>query len=69
MSIGLRQKQKKYGTLSVSILLIGLLLMVFMITTEGEPGALPLILIVSGTTWLILNKSKSKKYTNHESKN
>ncbi|MGW0605277.1 hypothetical protein [Streptomyces sp. NPDC002640] len=30
---------------------IGLALMVLMITTEGEPGALPLFLVVLGAVW------------------
>lgn len=34
------------------ITVIGLALMVLMITTEGEPGALPLFLVVLGAVWL-----------------
>jgi hypothetical protein len=30
------------------VLTVGILLLVFMIVTEGEPGALPLLLVITG---------------------
>ena len=49
--------------LSTTILVLGLILLVFMITVESEPGALPLALVLGGVIWkLILNrKIKSSK--------
>jgi hypothetical protein len=50
--------------LSLATLFIGLMLITFMITVEGELGALPLALTLGGGIWaIIVNyqiKSKSK---------
>jgi hypothetical protein len=35
--------------LSLGILAVGLMLLTFMITVEGEPGALPLLLVLAGS--------------------
>jgi DMSO reductase anchor subunit len=56
-----RQKLKGYRMLSVLIILLGVLFMIYMITVEDEPGALPLFLIISGTVGFIINKSHLKK--------
>jgi hypothetical protein len=52
--------QNSYKTqflISSIVLIIGFILLVFMITVEGEPGALPLALVLVGSTWkLILNR-------------
>lgn len=37
------------SVLAICAIIIGLMLLVFMIVVEDEPGAIPLILIVSGT--------------------
>ncbi len=50
--------------LSIISLLIGVILMVFMITVEDEPGALPLLLILIGSAWFTINQFKIKKYHN-----
>lgn len=39
-----------YDILSIAVLAIGIMLLLFMITYEGEPGAIPLILIILGTS-------------------
>lgn len=46
-----------------SILTIGLgiVLLIYMITVEGEPGALPLFLIAIGTVWFFINRYQIKK--------
>ncbi|WP_448316693.1 hypothetical protein [Streptomyces sp. CO7] len=44
----------------VAIGLIGLALMMFMIVTEGEPGALPLALVVLGGAWFVLTRLKGR---------
>jgi hypothetical protein len=36
----------------VAVVVTGLALMTLMIVTEGEPGALPLALVVLGAAWL-----------------
>jgi hypothetical protein len=48
------RKQKVHTLLASAIFLIGLALMIFMITTESEPGALPLLLVVIGIGWLLI---------------
>ncbi len=41
--------------ISVVILIIGVLLLVYMILVESEPGALPLALVLGGLAWMIIN--------------
>lgn len=55
------QKQKVYKWLSLLSLTLGLLLIIYMISVEGEPGALPLFLIIIGTAGVVWNKIQSKK--------
>jgi hypothetical protein len=40
------------------VLALGTALLVFMGSVEGEPGALPLVLILTGTAGLLLSRSK-----------
>ena len=42
-----------HKVLSVLVTLIGAALLVFMITQEGEPGAIPLIMITAGIGWYL----------------
>ena len=42
-------------------LALGIGLLIFMITVEDEPGAIPLLLIVLSAVWLFVIKYKSKK--------
>lgn len=51
-------KLKLHARLSMAILVIGLVLMIFMITTESEPGALPLLLVVVGTGWHLVTRAR-----------
>ena len=46
---------------SFLILLLGAILLIYMITVEDEPGALPLVLIITGMVFLIINWLKIKK--------
>lgn len=48
--------------LSSIVIAVGILLLIFMVTVESEPGAIPLALIVTGVSWnfVIRRKSKSK---------
>jgi hypothetical protein len=45
---------------STIALVLGLVLLVYMVTVEDEPGALPLLLIVSGMVGLLWNTLTSK---------
>lgn len=58
------QKQKAYRILSLAILFIGVGLLSYMIKVEGEPGALPLFLILIGGAGFIINQLKIKKHNN-----
>jgi hypothetical protein len=55
------QKLKIYTTLSVLTIVLGVILLIYMIRVEDEPGALPLLLIMIGTVWFIINRVKTKK--------
>jgi len=51
MTLQRNKNTKVQLLLSVITLSIGLLLLIYMILVEDEPGALPLILILGGTAW------------------
>ncbi len=40
------------------IILLGAILLIYMIAVEDEPGALPLILIITGIVFLIIKRYK-----------
>ena len=46
---------------SILTVLLGAALITYMITVEGELGALPLFLIIVGIVWLVINRYKIKK--------
>ena len=50
--------RKRHTWLAASILAVGLALLALMVTSEGEPGALPLALVAIGTTWLVLARRR-----------
>ena len=53
----LRMDKPNYARIgSASVLVVGLGLLAFMVSVEGEPGALPLGLIVLGTIGLVLTR-------------
>lgn len=55
--------QNTYKTqllISAIVLIIGLILLVFMITVEDEPGALPLVLVLGGLIWQFAIRRKRK---------
>lgn len=45
---GLRLRTMITRLAAVILLMVGLLLVVFMIVTESEPGALPLFMVIAG---------------------
>lgn len=51
---------KMHKLLSLITILAGFLLMIFMIAVEGEPGAIPLLLITAGTIWYFTSQCKKK---------
>ncbi len=61
MKISSRKKLKNYIKLSVLVILLGVLLIIYMMRVEDELGALPLLLILSGTVWFVVNKIAIKK--------
>lgn len=55
------QRLKLSRMLSVLTILVGTALLIYMITVEDEPGAIPLILIIIGIVWFIINREQIKK--------
>jgi hypothetical protein len=47
--------------LAATLLALGILLVAFMVTTEGEPGALPLALVLAGAGWLAAARWRARK--------
>lgn len=60
MEKGINQKLKLSKMLPVLTALLGIALLIYMIMTEGELGALSLILIITAMIWLIINRYKKK---------
>jgi hypothetical protein len=52
------KKLKMHKLLSIITTVIGIALLTFMIVVEDEPGALPLALIVFGTGWYFITRSR-----------
>lgn len=50
--------------LSLATFLLGVILIIYMITVEGELGALPLALTLSGAIWAIVVNYKIKSRPN-----
>ena len=49
-----------YTLLSKLIMVVGFLLLVFMIYTEDEPGAIPLFLVLVGTGWYFITRFRMR---------
>jgi len=56
MKTEIPQKLKTHKLISTLLIVIGFVLLAFMILVEDEPGAIPLLLIVSGTGWYLFTK-------------
>lgn len=54
------ERLRLHATLSAVVLGIGVLLLVYMITVESEPGALPLLLVVAGLGWQIATRLRMR---------
>jgi hypothetical protein len=55
------QKLKLSKTLSLLMIILGATLIIYMISIEGELGALPLFVILTGIVWFIINQYRIKK--------
>ena len=56
-----RLKSKWSKILSLLTVFLGFVLLIFMITVEDEPGALPLLIIITGVVWFIISRNQIKK--------
>ena len=56
------QQLKSQRLFSIIILILGLTLVTFMITVEGELGALPLFVILVGISWYLYVQYQIKKH-------
>ncbi|MFN0256583.1 hypothetical protein [Pedobacter ureilyticus] len=45
----------------ITSLIIGTILLIFMISFEDEPGALPLLLVIMGITASVVDKVRKKR--------
>lgn len=55
------EKLKVHRILSALILGIGLVLMIGMIYTESEPGAIPLLLVLLGAGWHFVTRARTRR--------
>ena len=53
--------QKNNMIFSTLTLAVGIILLVYMIVVEGEPGALPLFLVLTGIIWFVINRYQIRK--------
>ncbi|MAL17120.1 MAG: hypothetical protein CL670_06020 [Balneola sp.] len=60
MTSRISNKKNTQRFLSLLTIIIGVLLLVFMIVVEDEPGAVPLGMIVTGSIWLLIIIKKNK---------
>lgn len=56
------EKLKVHTILSVLTTVIGLVLMIYMIYVESEPGAIPLLLVVFGTGWYLITRVRIRSH-------
>jgi hypothetical protein len=50
------RRLKIHGLLSVATFVVGVVLLVYMIVVEDEPGALPLLLVAVGIGWFVVTR-------------
>lgn len=60
MNLDRLKKLKIHVLLSGLITVVGIVLLVFMVTVESEPGAIPLLLIVIGIGWYFVARYKMR---------
>ena len=64
MKSDINRKFKMHTLLSVLTTVIGIVLLIFMITVESEPGAIPLLLIATGASWYFITRHKIRSQYN-----
>lgn len=50
---------RTHALISALIVAIGLALLVYMVTVESEPGAIPILLILAGVAWYLVARRRS----------
>jgi len=60
MTSNYSKKLKIHRILSILILALGFMVLIYGIIVEDEPTLVALLLIVSGTVWYIITRSKIK---------
>jgi hypothetical protein len=56
------QKLKINRALASFTVLLGVVLIIYMIKVEDEPGALPLLLVITGAIWLLTVQYRIKRH-------
>lgn len=54
------QKLKLQKISSIVIIMLGISLLSYMVVVEDEPGAIPLLMIVTGTGWYFITRTRIK---------
>jgi hypothetical protein len=54
--------RKVHALLSALTVLIGVALLIYMVTVEDEPGAVPLLLIVVGSGWYFITRARFRSH-------
>ncbi|MDQ2701349.1 MAG: hypothetical protein M3Y70_00725 [Pseudomonadota bacterium] len=47
--------------IAAAVTAIGVALLVYMVVVEGEPGALPLALVLGGTAWFFIARHRARR--------
>ncbi|MHA7180952.1 hypothetical protein ACX80J_12620 [Arthrobacter sp. MDB2-24] len=45
------------------VAVLGVVLMIAQISADSEPGAIPLALILTGVTWLVVARARKRRHT------
>jgi uncharacterized membrane protein len=61
MEKNISEKLKLSKLLSVLMIVLGVVLLIYMIMVEDEPGALPLLILIIGIVWFFRNRNQIKK--------
>jgi hypothetical protein len=56
------EKLRVHKMLSAITIVIGLVLLIYMIIVESEPGAIPLLLVVLGTGWYFITRARTRSH-------
>ncbi|MFW5972699.1 MAG: hypothetical protein ACOCTG_01810 [Bacteroidota bacterium] len=49
-----RSRSDVQSVLSLLTVVVGAVLLIYMVRVESEPGAIPLLLVISGTVWYLV---------------